>query len=829
MSASHSEQPGGPHGSPWRGIFEKVRGAAAGRRDEHGVAGSINWLRKQMALNGANPNVVRNIIYRDKGRVGDKRVLFDILNGLWEGAGNPALQVPELEVLLSAGAAAEQEIAQLLGRDKRRAYRAFVSGVRAKEQPKLLVTGRPGSGKTVLIDFVQQALELPPKAEERIIRLEFSNPDLGASLARLADALGIAEALYEAKLVKIGLSSAFAVQADAQADVARLLIEGMRRLSEQGGSGQGGSGQEGGMTLLLHISRSLAGQDSLGAAQLRLNTEEVPRVTAAEWLWLSLLEPMSKLPRVSLLVTMADAPLRVVHNLGAFEGPLKLSPPTQSEAKRFVRSKLPHLSVKLQDDIAKQAGRSFEDLRILTLLAEVREPKPKSTLEGSEESLEERLEGLSSLVDTAEDTGLRDFLSALAVLSLPDSPHVSSGALEALGQASWQEPSSLARAFLDAAPTMTGETQWRPFSRQLGRALRGRLAAKDPGRYRQLHLKASLFYEPEALAQPGGEAATRYLQHLFEARDWQGLQRWMEQHSARQSLIRQIWQAARREIRGAELETVARQVARYYVRLASYDHPEAQAAFELLALSPDAEVRAWTQLKRAEGAIYKGRYERAEALLEAWPEVGDPTLRADFELARANVARWRGELVRAARYISEGAQPLLGPSGAHEDGARALVRAKVAVWSGLIAKDQGRLEEALAHFGQVESDDGLVRARQAFQKGDVQARLGRFDAAVQELSLAVHLAEDCEAPVQERARYLARRARVLRKQGELGEAAADFGGSLELLGRRGERGGLSELELAFERAKVHDERALNLLALGHYDEAVLQLQDNLLT
>ena len=72
------------HTSPWRQIFEQVRTAAGNRRDEHGTLGSINWLRKQMELRSANPNVVRNIIYRDKGKLEDKRALFSILNDLWQ-------------------------------------------------------------------------------------------------------------------------------------------------------------------------------------------------------------------------------------------------------------------------------------------------------------------------------------------------------------------------------------------------------------------------------------------------------------------------------------------------------------------------------------------------------------------------------------------------------------------------------------------------------------------------------------------------------------------------------------------------------------------------
>jgi hypothetical protein len=93
-----------PAESPWRRIFEDVRTALNNRRDASGIIGSINWLRKQMELRGANPNVVRNIIYRDKGKLADKRVLFALLSELWASTGQGPLHAPELELLL-AGAA----------------------------------------------------------------------------------------------------------------------------------------------------------------------------------------------------------------------------------------------------------------------------------------------------------------------------------------------------------------------------------------------------------------------------------------------------------------------------------------------------------------------------------------------------------------------------------------------------------------------------------------------------------------------------------------------------------------------------------------------------
>ena len=792
--------------SPWRRIFEEVRHALDNRRDEHGVVGSINWLRKQMAIREANPNVVRNIIYRDKGRLADKRVLYTILNELWENTGRPPLQAPELAELHEEGGA-EEEALRLLSPEKRRAYHAFVSAVRGDQHPKLLVVGRPGSGKTLLSDYVQQALTLLGRTP---IRLELGGSDLGVSLGRLARKLGVPAELFEAKLIKIGLASAFAVQADAQAEVARVILEAVRAQEAR--------------VLLLHISQTAVAlePDMLGMAPLRLNTPEVPRVSAAEWLWLMLLEPLSRLPGLSLLVTMAELSQRAAQQPGRFEEPIKLSPPSTSEAKRFVRARLPHLPLPQQEAIVQRAGRSYEDLRTLTLLAETREATP------SEDGLEAHLAQLSSLVETAGDKRLRNFLAVLAVMSLPEFPTLDGAILARLRPAPWREISPLERAFLDAVP---GEhDSWRCFSRQLARMLRQRLSASDPALYQELHRQAAAAYQEaapslrsgQALAEPHSEAAARYLHHLFEARDWGGLERWLKERSIQQSLLQRLWRAATTELPTAALEGLALQVASYYVKLGSFDHPDALQALTLLANATDPAVRTWTQLKRAEEAVLKGRFEQAEELLSAAPPSDDPLLKAEIALLNANIARWRSQLTQAAEFIQQGARLL--PQVRTDSAAKRLAEAKLAVWAGLIAKDRGDLEAALCEFDRVAPPDDLIRARLAFQKGDVLLQLGRFDQALSELNLAVALSSESEAPRHEQARYLARRAALHRRRAEFARAAEEFGAALAALEPMAH---LSPLEHAFERAKVMDEQALYHLAVGRFDEAIGALQHNL--
>ncbi len=794
--------------SPWRRLFEEVRAGLGNQRDAEGMLGSINWLRKQMAARGANPNVVRNIIYRDKGKLADKRALFDILKSLHARSSQAPLQAPELEVILAAGSTVEQEVAQLLGREKRRAYSGFVGAVRTGEHPKLLVTGKPGSGKTLLFDYIQQALELPPQAAQRVLRLEFSSGDLAASLTQLAQALGVGRELIEARLVKLGGSSAYAVQADAQADVARVILDAIRTEART-------------LVLLLHLSQALNEQYLLGATPLRLNTPEVSRVNAAEWTWLTLLEPLSQQADLSLLVSAAQLPARVQGRLGFFEGLVKLNPPTVAEARRFVKARLPQLTQTQQEAVVQRSGRSFEELRTLTLLAEIRAPLPE---DGSDR---EHVKQLSHLLNAAGDKRLRDFLAALAVAAMPEFPTFEERLLFALRDG-YEGLSSLEQAFLDPAPGQRGV--YRSFSRQFARSLRQRFQETESGRYQELNARAALHFRVEAEAAPGGEAAGRYLHHLFEARDWRTLEAWLKRWSIPQSLLRRLWQAAEAEVSEiAVREAIAFQVAAHYVRLGSYTHPDAHRAFEALAGSSDPRTRLWTTLKQAEGAVLEGRIEEAEGWLGAWDEadgaetgLADPSLAAELALVRASLARWHSQLEEAARLVDEVAKPRLGDIPA-DDAEGRLTHAKVAVWAGLIAKDRGRLEEALQAFSGVGSGDDLILARVAFQRGDVQLQLGRFDGALESLSEAVQRAYRSEAPVQEQARYLSRRASLHRLQGDLVQAGEDFRAATSIL--QDERSGVLA-ERAFWRAKVEDERALYLLARGEYDDALFQLAEN---
>lgn len=797
---------GNEAGAPWRPLFEQVRQAIGQRRDEHGVVGSINWLRHAMEEKGANPNVVRNIIYRDKGRLPDKRALFLILDELWRGAGNPPLNVPALEALLSPNAGAEQEVLQLMGRDKKRAYKAMLAGLRGGDMPKVLVTGRPGSGKTLLTDYVQHGLELAGYHGGSCVRLEFGSVDLATSLSRLGAQLGVAPEVMEARLVRIATASAYAVQADAQAEVVRVLLDAVRQRQEP-------------LVLLLHVSQGLTPQESLGLAPLRLNTPEVPRVSGPEWLWVTLIEPLARLPQVALFVTLTDLPARAMQRLGQFEDPIRLTPPTAADARRFVRARVPHLSQAQQEDIVQRAGRSFEELRTMTLLAQARAPQ-----EEGEPAGEEYIQQLGRLVEQTGDPDLRAFLASLAVLSPPDFPFFHADVLRQVqGVKRGLGPFEL--SFLDPVP---GQAElFRSFSRQLTRELRERLRGSDPTYYQQVQLRAARAYRQEAEAAPASDAAARFLHHLFEARDWRELTQWLSGHAVSHALVRRIWQAAQEELADqAELELVAREVASHYVKLGAYAHPDALRAFQTSAASANDTLRAWTLVKRAEGEVLAGRYDRAEVLLDTSPIIDDPLIRAEAALTRASILRWRSQLAAAAELVSGEVHRELGRLGEEAGSAPArLVLAKTAVWEGLIAKDRGALDEALEAFARADTDDDLVSARIEFQLGDVRLKLGRLDAAMQALTSAVELARRSEALPQEQARYLARRGTLHRLRGDISASQADFKSAHELL----DNAELDDEELGFWRSKIDDESAYTALALGDFEEATFLVTHALAT
>ncbi len=790
-------------GSPWRSVFEETAKAAHGRRDEVATVGSINWLRHAMERRGANPNVVRNIIYRDKGRLFDKRELYLILEDLRRDLGLPPIDDPELTQLGTPFAAAELEVDQVLGREQRRVYRTMVGGIRAGGHPKLIVTGRAGSGKTMLADYIQQALELHEKDGLRVYRAHFPSPELDAAFVRLAAALGMPRGLMESRLVRIGSAGPFAVQADAQAETVRLVMEHLRTDPAP-------------KVLLVHLSQGLGAPGRLGSQPLRLNTPDVPRVSAAEWLWKTLLRPLASLQRTSVYVSAVEVPASAHEATAPYEGPLRLTAPTAAEAKRLVAAHGPDLPEEVKDAIVARAGRSYEELRSLTLLTYVRRHAPHE-----DASTEEALERLSALVEPGADQRTRAFLTALAVLSSGEEQELSGDELAEVARAvAPGEPrkglSHFELSFLDPLPNRPGS--YRTFSRRLLRLVEERLAATDPELLRAAHAAAADHTSAAAAADPTSRGAHRHLHHALEARRWRELVAWCESRPAPYPVLTRMWDAARRELSGDDLEAFALAFARQMLRLGAFEHVETVRACELLARSDDPLRRAWTAVMRAQAEVSAGRFERAEVLLVSADEgVDDPVLAAERDLTTASVMRWRGELERAAElvaHVAGGDGTRSAPPGSLAERA---LRTNSAVWAGLIAKDSGDLIGSLEQLWAEDTGGDLMGARLAFQRGDVALRLGLFDTARRELDHALEAAATHGALPRERARFAARRGTLARLTGDLAGAAAWF----DLARTLTEQGPGDKLDVAFGLARVEDEAASASLAAGDHEAAIV--------
>jgi tetratricopeptide (TPR) repeat protein len=520
---------------------------------------------------------------------------------------------------------------------------------------------------------------------------------------------------------------------------------------------------------------------------------------------------------MSMLVSISDLPLRAQARLGAFREPLRLSPPSLAEARRFVRHRLPHASDGQLEQILRLAGRSFEELRTLTLLAEIRDPAVVAS-----GSSERSLQQLAKAIEGSDDS-VRRFLAVVAVLSIPGESFFSSEELAGLLGSAASEHESLQQAFLDTLP---GRPQaLRVFSRDLANELRRRLTASDMALYRSLHEQAAAQLHAAASAAPRGPVANRYLTMLLEARAWRSLLAWIQDHGTTQALVGRLWALAEAELRpGPMLEQLAHRVAAHYVKLGTFTHPDVQRAFAVLDVASDKKARFWTTLRRAEGHSFAGRLELASALLERLPAIDDARLAADAAIARAGIARWRGERAEASRLVLEEASRLLGV--APEGPATDAVRIRARLWAGVLAKEEGDLDASLAHFASVPIDDDLFAARAAFQSGDVRMRLGHFEHAQRALAFAVERATRSDAQATEQTRYLARLATVYRRRSDHAAARASFDAASHALDQAKRELGAS-IDQTVWRARLDDEAGLLLLAERRFDEATVVFSRNL--
>ena len=192
----------------WKSVLADLRRhlppPASGRQQR----GSLRWLEAEMRGRGANPAALRNIVYRDIGTARDKAALHGILSDLARETGR---DLPAGDAV--AVPAAVPDTLELLGRSKKRAYKQFLAGVRAGRAPRLIVTGRAGAGKTVLLDHLDRALRTADVAVTRLLlsgdATNVSTPytGRGSSYAEIAqaqvDALRVALPAAGAVLIRV--------------------------------------------------------------------------------------------------------------------------------------------------------------------------------------------------------------------------------------------------------------------------------------------------------------------------------------------------------------------------------------------------------------------------------------------------------------------------------------------------------------------------------------------------------------------------------------------------------------------------------------------------
>ncbi|GGN02322.1 hypothetical protein GCM10007092_15740 [Thermus composti] len=462
------------------------------------------------------------------------------------------------------------------------------------------------------------------------------------------------------------------------------------------------------------------------------------------------LEPFLKGLTIPYLAALSEPPPTLPYQ--------PLSPPSREEARRFVRERLPHLPPERLEALVNQAGRNFGELSRLVLL-EAAKHDPKTPLQ--------------------DDPALKPILQALAAFSPEADPAFPLELLEkALGRP-LEKLSQAERALLE----WVGEGLVRP-------SLRALLPSEAP---KSLHRLALAYFPKENLF--------RRLYHARKAGEREELLRLLQEDPTRLALLPGLWEEARSWPR-EDREVLASVVVRYRAVLGQYAHPEAEEALKVLAQAQNPSLRTWSRIKGAEAKVDAGHYREAETLLPPKEDLLhlEETARAEGLLVMAAVERWKGDYERAARLVEEAEALPVAP----------LLRDRVQLWRGLVAKDLGRYEEALAALAQV-GHDPLLLGRARYQMGDLLMRLGRLEAEPR-MREGLKALEEGGAPRDEIARVRARYATLLRRLGRYEEAE-------EAIQRA-----LAEAEDPFTRARVESEAGILEAARGRPLEALAFLE-----
>jgi tetratricopeptide (TPR) repeat protein len=723
-----------PTQTPWSNLLNLLRPKLLGRRDGRHVIASLRWLEAAMLERGANPGSLRNIVYRDVGTPKDKSVLRSLLVELARDVNLehhlPAVNEP---------AVFEREAHAFLGREMRILYARFI----ADPACKLLVVAPSGAGKTMLLDQLEAAL---PNA----IRLRLEG-DLVQAFEAIMTVLNLPVVSLE-RLLSLESGAPFALIASAQQEFARLVANGLK---------------SSGRPLLMRVGT--AGQ--IGPHALRLPNGD--RVNLGGWVWTHLLHALALEP---FPIAAAFSSFEGLPNPAVGFGPVsQLGPPSLNDARRFVRAKLPDLPPVKLEEIVRDAGRNYDALGVLTLLA-----------------------GVGGRVGSVADGPLRDFLKGIWVLC-PQGETIETKLLARLidrsvsSNALGFEFTALERAFLESV----GAHHVRPTNSNLIGDLLAPFAVNE---FKSLHAKAAV------LLNESGDAS-RALSHAIDANAWALVPSLAAQAS--HAALEHAWNAIREQtdVPSETLERMARVIVEHFSTLGRYGQRILHEALEVVDSTADRGLRCWAYIKSIEALIDQAQYAQAKVMLEALRTDDvelDANTQIELALSSAAIERWTGHAERAQTFVDSTQEHLKLLPVSHP------LHGKVQLWRGLIHKDLGDWSEALNALTSVADAETIplpFRARAQYQIGDALMRLGQLPLAQFRLEAAATAFGQSAAPVEEQTRALARHGTVLRRLGLLTASAGSFERALALNPD------------PFTRARTQSEAILLHAATGQFEAA----------
>ena len=703
----------------WQATLNSLRPQLPRERETGGVRGSLRWLEEAMKARGASPSSVRNIVYRGIGTAQDKLALHGLLSELAAQVGQTA---PALPASLRPPMPAELE---LLGRQKRRAFRQFLAAVRHSGQgepgARLIVSGPAGAGKTLLMTHLERACAQLGSAPA-VTRLT-----LGGDLTLLFPELSVQAA------------QPYALQAEAQARAARALLGTLRGV------------------LLLRVAQA----GDFGGLPTRGPDGSAVSLTAWAAETLYRVSP----PGLNVLLAVEDASALPPGLPGDV---IRLAPPTPAEARRYLMAQL-SIPAARADELVRQTGRNLDRL---TLLAAAK----TAGREGED--------GRDTLNRLLADPAAARLLAALNVAFASSGQTPEAGLPAPLLEAALGHPLAELPAHVRALLDGSDPQALRPLSASLiGAAgpllppaeLKAALTRLANGSATQPQLAAAHL---DALARLGRWAELiRWLDEepggLAQAPALWSTARGRVRGEPREALARAV--VSHHAMLGAYGHPQARD-ALFTLLDSPREAVRAWARVKLAESSVDSGNfgAAEAQLNHPE---LTGPLTGPLSGLLGHDSGSDRWLQgaqADALLVEAALARWRGDLDRATRLAAD---PRTQGGGALGNPARA------ALWRGLIAKDAGRWSKAMTQLGSVPDSHPLLAARARYQQGDLRLRLGQPAAALELLQDAAgRLAQEQAAP-EEQARVGGRIATALRRLGHTEAALAQSRSATALAGQ----------------------------------------------